>query len=157
MVDTGLIPSEAVNLFNLEAAGVLGPLHWQNEITWASVDQIGGPPLLFSGGYSQVGWFLTGESRPYDRKAGVFTTVTPKESVFEGGLGAWELAVRGTFLNLNSENIQGGRLNSAAFALNWYLNQNLSLKLDCVQGFIDHPSRDDIELAIYGARIQIIY
>ena len=152
----GVIPSEAVNLFNREAAGQLGPLHCQNEITWASINQIGGAPLLFSGGYSQIGWFLSGESRPYDSRIGIFTTVKPKESVFDGGLGACELAVRGIFLDLNSENIQGEWLNSAESVMNGYRNPHLSLKFVCVRGVIDHPSRDDIDMGIYGVRMQIV-
>ena len=34
------------------------------------VDATGSGNAFLNGAYSQVGWFLTGEHRPYDRKAG---------------------------------------------------------------------------------------
>ena len=83
------------------------------------MNQIGGPLLAFYGGYAQFGCFLAGESRTYDRDHGVFTGVAPKKDVFDRGLGAWEFAFRGTYLDLNDENIRGGRLNSIEFVVNW--------------------------------------
>jgi len=156
LVDTGTILAKGVNLFDVELAGTLGPIHYQSELTYTLVNQIGGPPLTFYGGYAQLGWFLTGESRPYDRKMGVFRTVEPRCDLPHGP-GAWEVALRGTYLNLNDENIQGGRLRSMEFVVNWYLNNNVSLKFDCVRGFIAHPAEGDVELDIYGARLQVIY
>ncbi|HCO24087.1 MAG TPA: porin, partial [Gimesia maris] len=96
---TGNVPAESVNLFNFELAGSRGQLNYQAELTYALVNQMGGPPLVFYGGYAQAGWFFTGESKPYNRKAGVFDSVKPLHSFFDGGWGAWELAARGTFLN----------------------------------------------------------
>ena len=157
LVDTGNIPANGVNLFNFELAGLHGWLNYQTEITYALVDQIGGPPLIFYGGYAQLGWFLTGESKPYNRKTGVFDSVEPRESFFEGGWGAWELAVRGTYLNLNDKNISGGRLNSAEFVVNWYLSKSISMKFAYVRGFINNASNGNLTLDTYGARLQLIY
>ena len=41
-------------------------------------------------------WFLTGESRPYDRQNGCFSRVIPRKNFDwgQGGWGAWELAGR---------------------------------------------------------------
>lgn len=157
LVDTGLIPASRVNIFNCELAGNLGSMHYQSEFGYTMVDQIGGPPLSFYGGYGQLGWFLTGETRPYNRTRGVFTRIDPKQSVFDGGLGAWELAFRATYLNLNDENIQGGRLNSIEVVVNWYLSNNIDLKFDCVRGFIANPTEGDLELDICGVRLQLVY
>ncbi len=156
LVDTGTILANGVNLFDVELAGTFGPIHYQSELTYALVNQIGGPPLTFYGGYAQLGWFLTGETRPYNRKTGVFTTVKPRCDMTHG-LGAWEIAIRGTYLNLDDENIQGGQLNSVEFVVNWYLYDNVSLKFDCVRGFITHPTEGEVELDICGARLQVIY
>ncbi|QDT95985.1 OprO/OprP family phosphate-selective porin [Gimesia aquarii] len=158
LVDTGTIPAQGVNLFNYELAGTLGSLNYQSEMTYALVDQIGGPPLMFYGGYSQIGWFLTGETRPYNRKTGVFDTLEPNEGFFDGGWGAWEVAVRGTYLNLNDKNIQGGRLNSIEFAVNWFLSKSISLKFNCVRGYIENSTTaGNVDLNICGGRLQIIY
>ncbi len=158
LVDTGNIPANGVNLFNYELAGTLGAFNYQNEITFSLVDQIGGPSLIFYGGYTQIGWFLTGETRSYNRKTGVFGTLVPKESFFDGGSGAWELAVRGSYLNLNDKNIQGGRLNSIELALNWFLSQNVSMKFNCLRGFIENSTTTgNVDLDICGGRLQIIF
>ncbi|WP_298860604.1 porin [uncultured Gimesia sp.] len=157
LVDTGTIPAEGVNLFNFELAGTMGWLNYQSELTYALVDQIGGPPLMFYGGYGQIGWFLTGESKSYNRKTGVYGSVVPAENVCDGGLGAWELALRGTYLNLNDENITGGRLNTFEFGMNWYLSQHLSIKFNYVRGFVNNVTTNDVALDTYGARLQIIY
>ncbi|HAH48481.1 MAG TPA: hypothetical protein DCM07_27295, partial [Planctomycetaceae bacterium] len=157
LVDTGYVPAENVNLFNFELAGSRGRFNYQAELTYALVNQIGGPPLVFYGGYAQAGWFFTGESKPYNRKTGVFDSVEPLHSFFDGGWGAWELAARGTFLNLNDKNITGGRMNSAEIALNWYLSNQLSLKFDYVHGLINNATTDDLPIDIFGARLQYIY
>jgi len=157
LVDTGYVPAESVNLFNLELAGSRGRFNYQTELTYALVNQIGGPPLVFYGGYAQAGWFLTGESQPYNRKAGVFDSVEPLHSFFDGGWGAWELAARGTFLNLNDKNVTGGRMNSAEFVVNWYLTNQLSLKFDYVHGIVNNATTDDLPIDVYGARLQYIY
>ena len=112
---------------------------------------------MFYGGYGQVGWFITGESKPYHRKTGVYGSVVPDKSVCDGGLGAWELALRGTYLNLNDENITGGRLNTIEFGMNWYLSQYLSIKFNVVRGFINNSTTNDVTLDTFGARLQIIY
>ena len=157
LVDTGNVPAESVNLFNFELAGSHGRFNYQAELTYALVNQIGGPPLVFYGGYAQAGWFFTGESKPYNRKAGVFDSVKPLHSFFDGGWGAWELAARGTFLNLNDKNVTGGRMNSAELALNWYLGDQLSVKFDYVHGFINNATADDLPIDVIGGRLQYIY
>lgn len=157
LVDTGDIPAEGVNLFNYELSGARGHLNYQTEITYALVNQINGPPLTFYGGYAQIGWFLTGEVKPYNRKTGVFGSVVPDQDFFDGGPGAWEFAFRATYLNLNDKNIAGGRLNSAEFILNWYLSEYVCLKLSCVRGFIDSLTADNVTLDTVGGRLQIIF
>ncbi|MFK7777734.1 MAG: porin [Gimesia sp.] len=157
LVDTGKISADGVNLFNYELAGTIGWLNYQSELTYALVDQIGGPPLIFYGGYGQIGWFLTGESKPYNRKTGVYGSVVPDKNVIDGGLGAWELALRGTYLNLNDKNIAGGRLKTMEFGLNWYLSQHLSMKFDYVRGLIKNSTTNNVAIRTFGARLQIIY
>jgi len=85
-VDTGLLTDVSlVNTFGTEALWVHGPLSWQSE---AMAQQIDGGAMgngLLWGGYSQIGYFLTGEHRPYDRKAGAIDRVKPIASVSKSG------------------------------------------------------------------------
>ena len=43
-------------------------------------------------------------------------------SVYKGGWGAWELALRYSDLNLNGGEVQGGKLKIASVGLNWWLS-----------------------------------
>jgi phosphate-selective porin OprO/OprP len=128
--DTGTIDVNNVTLLDLEWAWVMGPFHVQAEAAANLIDQIGGPNLAFTAWYVEAGWFLTGESRPYLQETAIFNRVTPFESFFRArtsrgictGRGAWQVAFRNDQLNLNNQNIQGGRLVDLTFGLNWYLN-----------------------------------
>ncbi len=72
--------------------------------------------------YGQVSYMLTGETRNYKSGKSGFGKVTPKKSLFMGGPGAWEVAVRYSHANLNSKDITGGILSNTTFGLNWYPN-----------------------------------
>ncbi|MBW3541278.1 MAG: porin [Planctomycetes bacterium] len=122
-VDTGLLAAEDATLLGWEAAAARGPLNVQAELVYARVDQVAGPSLLFSSAYAQAAWVLTGERRPYVRSQGVFGRVVPAEDFGTCGCGAWELAARWSYIDLDDETITGGRLTDTTIGLNWYLNR----------------------------------
>lgn len=144
-VDTGLIPAQNYNLFSGELAFVSGSFYAQSEILCSVLRQRNGEINTFHGGYAYFGYFLTGESRPYKRKAGVFGRVIPNDPVNrEGGKGAWEIAGRWSYLNLNNKSIQGGNLTDLTLGLNWYWNQYTRLEFNYIHAFL-HSSP-----AVYG-------
>jgi phosphate-selective porin OprO and OprP len=75
---------------------VRGPLSLQGELFHSIVDSKREGTFNFGGAYVYGSWFVTGESRPYDRTTGVFTRLHPRRelSLRGGGLGALELGVR---------------------------------------------------------------
>ena len=155
-VNTGLIPTQNVNLFNIETAVVLGSFYAQSEAVCSIVQQQGGPNLFFPGAYAQAGYFLTGESRAYNRKAGVFGSVKPRCSVGkEGGIGAWELAARWSYIDLSDKNIQGGKLTDLTGGLNWYLNPYTKFQLNYIHAFLDSPINGKSDADIFALRAQI--
>jgi len=135
-VDTGLIPASNVSLFNAELGASRGAFHAQSEVFYAVIDQDGGPMLTFPGAYAQAGYILTGESRPYNRKSGVFGRVVPDNPYGDGGAGAWEVAARWSYIDLNDGNIQGGHLNDITLGLNWYLNGHTKFQLNYIHAFL---------------------
>ena len=139
-VDTGMISASNFNLLNAELGMSQGSFHAQSEVFLAMVDQIGGPSLTFPGAYAHAGYILTGESRPYNRKAGVFGRVVPKEPFGRCGGGAWEVAGRWSYIDLNDANIQGGRLNDLTLGLNWYLNKYTKFQFNYIHAFLDRSS-----------------
>jgi phosphate-selective porin OprO/OprP len=118
-----------VGRFGAELAGVYGPFSLQSEYTRANLSGTGysGDDVL-EGYYAYISYFLTGESRVYDNKRGAFGRLKPKRNFdFSGGWGAWEVAMRWDQLDMNTENVNGGNIQTATVALNWYLNPHVRL------------------------------
>jgi len=160
-VDTGNIKADNFQLFDPEFALILGPLSLQSEYAFATVDQIGGPPLFFNGYMAQVSYFLTGEHRPYDRKQGIHTRMQPLEDFFrvrtksqgvQTGLGAWEVAARFSNIVLNDKNIQGNNLTDFTVGLNWYLNSYTRWKFNYIRAFLEDDRAGNSLTDAYGMR-----
>ncbi|MCB1126506.1 MAG: hypothetical protein KDM81_08430 [Verrucomicrobiae bacterium] len=139
VIDTGAIDASGAAVFDIEAAWVRGPLSIQGEFLNSFVDQTGGSPLYFHGAYGSVSWFLTGESRPYDRRKGAFARLKPSEnaSLKGGGLGAWEVSGRVSHTDLNDRDIAGGRLTLFSGGLNWYPHPHVRWQFNYVHGLAD--------------------
>ncbi|MFM8220119.1 MAG: porin, partial [Planctomycetaceae bacterium] len=71
------------------------------------------------------------------------------------GWGAWEVAGRWSYIDLNSRDIQGGRLNDATLGLNWYLTANAKVQFNYIRAFLDNPVHNDSVTNIFGLRTQI--
>jgi phosphate-selective porin OprO/OprP len=142
--DTGGLVVEGLDLLDLELALVQGPLwataEWTSAEARDAASSQGGlsPDLSFSGGNVQVGYFLTGERRPYRTSSGVFGRVRP-QSVFLGrsGTGAWELAVRYSTLDLDDGGVRGGSIDNWTLGVNWYLNSATRLMLNYVRSELE--------------------
>jgi phosphate-selective porin OprO/OprP len=170
MVDTGYMVSNTEYILGTEMLYVRGPFSFQAEYGWSFVDGVtgvaatlggavnnltGGPQsYVFQGGYAQVAYTLTGENRAYDKRLGTLARAYygpqgPYEKAFitrgpDGtccwGLGSWELALRYSYLDLNSGTgtpnpIRGGDMDGLTVGLNWVMNQNFELMFDYVDDF----------------------
>ena len=109
----------------------------------------------FLGYYLSAGWFLTGETRPYDTAEGAFTRVIPRRS-FDGagGWGAWELAARYSFVNLNSADVQGGRLSMLMAGVNWYAHSHVKCRFDYGFGHVSGRQPEG-DMHIFESRVEI--
>jgi phosphate-selective porin OprO/OprP len=138
-VDTMVIPSDHTWLTGAEAALVLGPLSLQAEYLRTWVDTMSSGTAVFDGYYVAGSWFITGEHRNYRRSSGTFDRIRPHRnfSLTDGGLGAWEVAVRYSSLDLNDAGINGGCLSDITAGLNWYLNPNMKLQFNYVHAMLD--------------------
>lgn len=122
LVNTGhLEMTDQVVQFGGEAAAVFGPASVQGEYIYAqaSNDTLNDP--AFNSFYVQASYVLTGEHRGY--KGGLMEGVHPDKN-FDGtgGIGAWELAVRFSRIDLDDQTVAGGTLGDVTAGLNWYLN-----------------------------------
>jgi phosphate-selective porin OprO/OprP len=154
-VDTGFIPTEIVNLFEAELATTVGPFHAQSEAVSAVVDRAGGSTVAFFGVSGQAAWILTGEHRPYNRTNGTLGRIVPADPFNSGGCGAWEIAMRWSYLNLNDADVRGGRLNDLTLGLNWYLNAFTKFQFNYIRAMLDSPVNGDSDANIVAARAQI--
>jgi len=139
-VDTGTISGASLSqTVGTEALWVRGPLSWQTEAMGSFVDTSTVGNSFLYGAYSQVGWFLTGEHRPYERKAGAIDRVTPFNSVSKNGCGrgAWELAARWSYLDLTDKQIAGGNMQNMTTGLNWYVNPYCKCVFNYIHSWTD--------------------
>ncbi|MBT5185700.1 MAG: hypothetical protein HOM01_02755, partial [Kordiimonadaceae bacterium] len=82
-VNTDNIDADSDTFYGVELAGVMGPLSVQGEWGWMKSNGLtGGTDAKFNGGYIDVSYFITGESRGY--KNGAFDRVKVTNPVFEG-------------------------------------------------------------------------
>ena len=154
VIDTGAIDAERASTLALEAAWIDGPLSVQAEWLHTTVEPVGGGTLHFGGGYALVSWFVTGETRGYDRRRGVFTRLRPHHDFgfgADGGPGAVQFALRLSQTDLGDGPVRGGRLRMASAGVNWTLTTNLHGKLDLMLGRVD-DSANDGRLAVLQAR-----
>jgi phosphate-selective porin OprO/OprP len=184
LVDTGLIQCSAATVPGLEFLTILGPLTLQAEWAWAFADHVSAVTnpvtgklvpatfgaLPFDGGYIQAAYLLTGENRLYDRRLGRLASngvrpYTPFWFLRDGsghvcsGLGAWEIAARYSYLNLNDGPVQGGILSSSTFGLNWYLNNNLKIQFEYLHSdrYALPPGAIPGPIDSFGIRTQILF
>jgi phosphate-selective porin OprO/OprP len=134
-----------------EIAFLYGPFSVQAEYMAAMYARDPGrSDPTFDGGYINTSYFLTGENRGYNRKEGRFDRVKPYENFFRvrdedgqvaTGKGAWELAYRYSWIDLNEDGIAGGRASDHTFGLNWYLTPYSRMMLNYVHSDVS-PNND---------------
>jgi phosphate-selective porin OprO/OprP len=163
-VDTGMILADNYELLGAEWALVYGPLYIQSEYIAVPVNQLTGPDLYFDAAYVNVSYFLTGENRTYNKLRGIIDRVFPFENFFRvradddcvvTGTGAWEIAARYSYIDLDDANIQGGRLHNYTIGLNWYLNAFARIKWELIQSNLDRAPVGDSQAHIAGMRFDI--
>lgn len=148
--DTGTFTSNNEWMAGAEVAGVCGPLSFQAEWmgAWCQdvVTQAGtkdtvatGTSLgnvFVNGYYAEAHYFLTGETREYERKAGAFGRVVPKRNFrWKDGCfqpGAWQLALRYGNADLRDGALNGGLLQEYVAGVNWFLNPNMKIQANYV-------------------------
>ncbi|HJN08972.1 MAG: porin [Pirellulaceae bacterium] len=151
-LDTGAIAgADWYEILGLEAVLNIGPFHvvgeYQSNWMQRDSDTAGtGPDLDFHGGYVHIAYMLTGEHVPLKRKSGTIDRVRPFENFFVvntcnngvgRGRGAWQVALRCSYLDLSDRDIRGGVENNTTLGLVWYFNAYSSLQFNAIYGDIE--------------------
>lgn len=165
IIDTRYIGTPALNVdkeqrYGLEAAAVSGRLHGASEIHWLNAERPGLADAKFFGGYGEVGFFLTDDTRPL--KVGTFGGIKPKKPLGSGGIGAVQVNLRYDYLDLNSNGVTGGRQDGYMASVIWTPADFLRLmvsyaRLDYSDAAIAVGGDRDYAVDVIGARFQISY
>lgn len=170
VADTGdLFDVDHMNAICAETAFAYGPFSAQAEYQGFWLDRTANADPYFGGAYVFVSYFLTGEHRNYKRTGahgGHFDRVKPFENFFrvrdadgntQTGKGAWEIGYRWSYLDLNDNGVNGGRVADHTFGLNWYLNPYTRLMWNYVHSETNgHPNAAGIGLVdLFEMRCQI--
>jgi phosphate-selective porin OprO/OprP len=161
LIDTGSIDADSLVSPGVEVALRYKALLVQGEYIWYQINRVSSSPLSdphFSGYYVQAAYTITGEPRRYNAQNGAFTNpraarfVGGKETDDTAGLGAFEVAARYSVVDLNYhegadgaatplDGIRGGRQETVAAGLNWYLNNAIRFSFDYQYIDVDRLSR----------------
>jgi phosphate-selective porin OprO/OprP len=146
--------------YGLEAAAIHGPFHAAAEAHWLDAEQVGDlPGLGFFGGYAEVGYFLTGETRGY--KSGVFDRTKVLNPVTEGGAGAFQINLRYDHLDLVDQVIVGGKQQGYQASLIWIPQDHVRFLLNYGRMVYDDAAvaaaggDRDYAIDVVGARAQV--
>ena len=173
-VTTGNVAANGSTILATELWYNNGPFSIQAEYGWAYIDnaKLNGKNgnIGFTGGYIQAGYFITGESRQYDKRLGrlnseyiarantPFWFVRGEDGKLNWGLGAWEVATRFSRIDLDNSVIRGGIMDQWEAGVNWHLNNNLRIQFMYLHADrYDLPGASGILMNGFGVRTQLTF
>lgn len=154
-VDTGVFAAEYLDLYGAEASLVVGSFNLQGEWVYSFVDGPSGARDRFYGYYVQARFALTGEVWKYQSSDATFTGIDPKKpfDIEKGHWGAFELALRWGYIDLDSDEIRGGKSGDITAALNWYPYRRVRAMFNWVKSNLQGVD----ELDAFVMRFQIVF
>lgn len=104
--------------------------------------------------YGNLSWFITGEHKNYKKKETSFSRLSPKKNFdYKGGIGAIELSLRYSTMNLDYKDINGGKMNNLTFGINWYLNPVTRITFNYINSSIYNLGVSNI----FQMRFQVVF
>lgn len=158
LIGTAVLPVEEEVHYGLEAAFVSGRWHGAAESHWQEAGLRTGARPTFFGGYAELGYFLTEDTRGY--RSGHFARTKPSRPLGSGGVGALQLNVRYDYLDLNDRGVVGGKQDAWLAALIWQPMEHLRLNVNYGRlAYQDAtPLRNgerDYKVNVAGARLEL--
>ena len=94
----------------------------------------------FLGWYFEIGWFITGEVRPY--KGGKWQRVKPIELFHDApGKGAWQIAYRYDFFDIDDAGFVGEQTIHTV-GVNWHWNKNTRVMFNVMFASVEGNDSD---------------
>ncbi|MEQ8288390.1 MAG: porin [Gammaproteobacteria bacterium] len=133
-INTGSFNADHNTRTVMEAAYTFGPASVQGEYYLVDIGRDGaGADLDFSGYYLEGSWFITDDHRNYSGSKGSYGKIKPGSVLGKGGLGAWQLAVRFSSVDLNDSDISGGDARNLTLGMNWFPTNNTRMTANYVK------------------------
>ena len=166
LIDTGDLNTQRYHVLDAELALVYGAFSLQGEAVWTRVREFEQGTIDLYGGYLFASYFLTGESRNYNRREASFGPVTPYENFWivdtmrgpQAGWGAWELAARWSYLDFSD--LRGQQLNDLTIGCNWYWNPNTRMMFNWIHPFAQNSpiaTAPQAEADILAVRLEVSF
>jgi len=152
LISTGNLDANSLQQWGIDGGANYKSLYVEGGYYGFSVDRRNAlPDADFYGWYVAASWMLTGEQRRYDPARGSFRSPAVLRPVgspgwqgasasgpIQTGWGAWELALRYSFMDLTDHEfdpvavnrIRGGEQELWTFGLNWYINNTIKAQLN---------------------------
>jgi phosphate-selective porin OprO/OprP len=131
-IDTGNFAAHGDDIVGVEAAAIFKGLYFNGEAQWvktrgyragdlaSGLDTFSGGNVAvvtdgnpgFFGAYGELGYFFTGETRGYKRGDGTWARTKVLNPVSKGGTGAFQIAARYDYVDLNSDALTLGATNN---------------------------------------------
>ena len=160
-------PTTGGFVYDLETAATYRGLMWQGEYHRYLVNRAGLPNADFSGWYGQVAWTFTGETHAYNEQAGSYFRIIPFHpfDLATHQWGAWEIAARLDYVDLDSHFIpgvalsadpaavEGGTQRGLTIGLNWYPNDIIRFLLDYIHIDYDKENGTNVTGAPLGVPV----
>ncbi len=141
LIDANVQDAESTFKASLELLFIGGPFSIEAEYLQATVNRTVGDNPTFNGFNIQSSYVLTGESRSYSR--GLVGTISP-----EGDRGAWEVALRYSFMDLNDAGFTGGEQRNITLGLNHYITSRLRFMGNVVFVNVDYLEDNPVLLVL---------
>jgi phosphate-selective porin OprO and OprP len=108
----------------------------------------------FSAYTATLSWFITGEHKNYVQPKTAYDRVTPRKNFGDdGGIGAFELAFRYSYMDLDDADLAGGIMSNITGGINWYLNPSVKVATNYVYSDV----KDLGKANIFQMRFQIAF
>lgn len=164
-LDTGTIAGASqYYILGLEGVANLGRFQLTGEYMnlWLDRDSSFGDKVHFHGGYIYLAYFLTDHFQGWNHRLGIIDRVSsayPDDDDDWDHHGAWQLAVRWSFVDLTDSDIRGGVGQSIALGINYNRTPQWRIQFNCIYGDIsDHVPVDGQTSGTYvtiGTRIMV--
>jgi phosphate-selective porin OprO/OprP len=128
-VDTGSFEADHARTLGAEAYYRKKSWLFGGEFNRQQADAVTGETPVFHAADAVVTWLITGETRGYNARAGIFDAVSPDRTVFEGGPGAWEAVFHISWIDLDDGTFAGGEMWRVTPMVNWHLSDNMRFEL----------------------------